>query len=238
MLKALLVEPWTFFRRRNGDLDGIRGVVVGAAASFGLVTVLGVALWFLSRQFSGTVTMDNPARPADTFCNGTQFENTTPAGCSEPARIDREMGSLVWERASELLPWLFFGALVVFFLSAVGLYAGSWLAEGDGSFGATLEVTAWGMIPSVVGTVVAGVVLVGFASQMDLSADDPEQVLQQFRAIQRGVSGLTLGAVQLLTATWQAYVWAGGLFAVQDLHKKTAGGIAAFVSLVPLLFTL
>lgn len=232
MLRALLFTPWTFFERRAEDLRLGGGAVLFAGVWVALLVVLAGALWVLTDQMTGTVTVDNPDRPPEWACGGSFEEMTvTPSGCGEPATVTRHVGDLLWQEVSGILPVLFVVGLALSVVIAGALHVGALIAGGDGRFGATFEVAAWGMVPTLLTGTVGATLLIAFALTTDLSMGNPDQVVAQLRQLQGGAFGLGATVLGLVGAVWQAYVWAGGLLAVHDLERVAAGAVAALVSL-------
>lgn len=238
MLDTLITDPAGFFEGRRERLDGVRGFVLLAILSVAIVTVVAVATWFLSRQLTGTVTIENPDRPPTAFCEMGPAEMLTESGCDEPARVERRTGAVLWRYFADLLPWLYVGVPIFGLVTAGFLHVGARIAGGDGRAGETLTVVAWGAVPSLVQAVLAGALLVSFTPELDLSASDPEVLTAQFLALKRGFSGIALNGTRLLGTAWQAWVWAGGLAVVHGLRKRTAVALAGLVVLLTLLPTL
>ncbi|QIO22117.1 YIP1 family protein [Haloarcula sp. JP-L23] len=233
---TFVARPGAFFERRADRLSGFRGAGLAAALALLLTTVLGVALRLFSQQFTGTTTVDNPAYPGDVFCEDG-VGGMTPSGCDEPATMTVEISSLLWQEIADRLPWLFVGLLFVWFGLAVALHVGAWLGSGTGRFGESMEVAAWGLVPTVVVTGVAGVALVYFATQADLAGATPETLLSEVRTLQSGVSGLTFLLIQIAGAAWQAYVWAAGLRVAHELSRRAAVVVAVVVATVPVVLS-
>jgi len=233
---TFLLRPRQFFDRRADRLDGVEGGVLAVVLSLIFTVLLAVVLRLFATQFTGTTTVDNPAYPGDTFCeNGVG--GTTPMGCDVSPTVTREISALVWEQATQVLPGLFVGLLILWFLLGVALYVAALVAGGSGDFGETLAVTAWGLIPTVAVGVVAGAALVGFAATADLSGSSPQALLAQVRGFQAGVSGLTFLAIQIAGAAWQAIVWAGGLRVVHGLSRFGAVAVSLVVAIVPVVLS-
>ncbi|WP_236035364.1 Yip1 family protein [Haloarcula rubra] len=236
-VRTFVARPGEFFERRADRLSGLRGAGLAAALSLLIVLALGVVLRLFSRQFTGTTTVDNPAYPGDTFCEDGGVGGTTPSGCDEPATVTVEISALLWEEITGTLPWLFVGVLVVWFGLAVALHVGAWLGGGSGRFGATMEVAAWGLVPTAFVTAAAGVALVSFAAQADLASATPETLLSEVRTLQSGVSGLTFLLIQIVGAAWQAFVWAGGLRVAHELSRRAAVVVGVVVATVPVVLS-
>jgi hypothetical protein len=234
-IRTYLLRPGAFFEQRRDELGGARGAALALGAAVALTAVAGLALRLFTAQFTGTTEIDNPARPPDQFCADDGVGGITASGCDEPATKTVEIGSLVWEQAAEILPALLVGLVIVWFGLAVALYVGAKIAGGSGGFGETLEVTGWGLLPSVVGAVVGGAALVGFTARADLGASSPQLLLEQAQTLQTGLSGLTFLAIQVGTAAWQAYVWAGGLRVVHGISRYGAVAVAVVTATLPVI---
>ncbi|RLM39418.1 YIP1 family protein [Haloarcula sp. Atlit-120R] len=232
-VQTVLLYPETFFEQRRDDLGGVRGAGLALGAAVALTAVVGLALRLFAAQFTATTEIDNPARPPDQFCEDDGVAGITPSGCDEPATQTVEVGSLIWDQAAEILPAVLVGLVVVWFGLAVALYVGAKIAGGSAGFGPTLEVTGWGLLPSVVGAAVGGAALVGFAARADFAATSPQVLLEQVRTLQTGLSGLTFLAIQVGTAAWQAYVWAGGLRVVHGISRYAAVAVAVVAATLP-----
>lgn len=231
-LRQLLFDPDAFFARRDDLPSGPVGLAVAFGVSTLVTTVLGLALFGIAGQLTGTVTVDNPAHAPEWACDGGSGAEFTPTGCDAPATIERRLGDIFWEAASDQLVPLLVGLVVVWAGLSVALWVAATLAGGRGSLGETAGVAASGMVPTVATAAVAGGLLVWFATGADLSASDPQQVLATFRALTTGLRGLALTGVQLLGAAWQAYVWAYGLVHTHDLPTDRAGVAAGAVALL------
>lgn len=236
-IRTFLLRPGAFFEQRRDRLGGVRGGALALGIAVAVTAVLGVALRLFAAQFTGTTEVDNPARPPDQFCEDGGVGEITMSGCDEPATRTVEIGSLVWDQANEVLPGLFVGLVIVWIGLGVLLYVGAKIAGGSGQFGETAEITAWGLVPSVVGVAVGGATLVFFASTADLSASSPEMLLEQVQNLQSGLSGLVFLAIQIGTAAWQAYIWAGGLRAVHEISRYAAVAVAVIVATLPVILS-
>ena len=231
MLRTLLVRPAEFFEGRRDDLNGVTGGLVMLGFAVATTAVAAVVLFALTRAVEGTTTIPNPDRPSESVCSG----ESPPAACSEPAEVTVDAGALVWGNAVDALPLLFLGLVAGALLLAVVLYFGAKLARGSAGFGATVEITAWGLLPTFVAVVVGGALLVVFAVQTDLTVADPDRVAAAFRPIQTGLQGLTLLLVQVAGAAWQAFVWAAGLRVAHRLHRIGAIALAVIVATLPVV---
>ena len=234
-IRTFLLRPGAFFGQRRDQLNGFRGGGLALGIAVAVTVVLGIALRLFAAQFTGTVERDNPAHPPEQMCEASGGSSITVSGCDEPATRTVEVGSLIWDYATELLPGLFVGFIIVWVGLVLGLYAGAKLAGGSGRFGETAAITAWGLLPSVVGVAAGSAALVFFTASTDFSASSPELLLEQVRRLQDGFSGFVFLAVQIGTAAWQAYVWAGGLRVVHEISRYAAVAIAVLAATLPVI---
>ncbi|WP_434531109.1 Yip1 family protein [Haloarcula sp. NS06] len=234
-IRTFLLRPGAFFEQRRDQLNGFRGGGLALGIALAVTVVLGIALRLFAAQFTGTVERDNPARPPEQMCEDGGVGGITVSGCDEPATKTVEVGSLIWDAAAEILPGLFIGFMIVWVGLMLGLYLGAKIAGGSGRFGETAEITAWGLLPSVVGVAVGSAALVFFAASSDLAASSPEMFLEQVQSLQNGLSGLVFLTIQISTAAWQAYVWAGGLRVVHEISRYAAVAIAVIAATLPVI---
>lgn len=150
--------------------------------------------------------------------------------------LPSEVGATVWSGAVASLPIQFFALLLVTLVLSFVLYFGAKLGRGSAGFGATVELTAWGLLPMLFAVVVGGVAFLAFASQVDLSVATADQLTAAIAPIQTGLSGLALLLIFLGGAAWQAYVWAGGLRTAHRLHRYGAIVLAVLVATLPIVF--
>lgn len=234
---TLLAGPRRYFEGRRGDCNAFRGAVVILGLSALTTALLGASLWGLAQQFTGTVRVDNPERPPEPFCESPTSSMLSESGCDQPATIERPATDVVWEQALDLLGPLFVGLVFFYLAFAVGLYVAARVFGGDGRFGATVEVAAVGSLPSAVGTAASFVLLLFFASRLDLSGD-PAVLERQIQTLQQGLSNVLFRGVNLLVLAWSASILADGLGVVHDLDRPAAVGIAVLAAALPFLATL
>ncbi|WP_018258013.1 Yip1 family protein [Halomicrobium katesii] len=147
-----LLRPDRYFADREPTFD--RGLIVAALVVVGtLVMVAGLGAVF-SAKIDGTVMVDNPDRPSDQFCDGRMNESFSETnatfGCDEPAEIERNIDTIIDDAMGQFYGPLLVGVPVVLFVVAGLLHLGTALAGGQGSFGNTLTVAAWGFVPALV----------------------------------------------------------------------------------------
>ena len=146
-----------------------------------------------------------------------------------------EVGTSVWSGAVASLPVQFFGLLAVTLGLSVVLYFGAKLSRGSAGFGATVEITAWGLLPMLIAVLVGALTFLVFASQADISVATADQLVTAVDPIQSGLSGLVLLLVFVAGSAWEAYIWAGGLRTVHRLHRYGAIVLAVVVATLPVL---
>lgn len=134
----------------------------------------------------------------------------------------------VWGAVGSYLVGVVFALLVGWLVVAIVLHlVGRVALSHDGRFEQTLAVAGWGMAPSVIGTVVAFVVLA--LALGDASMASPEAFVDQFRANLASAGGVQL-LVGLALAGWQTYVYGGGLAVEFDAPAESAYGAGALVA--------
>ncbi len=143
--------------------------------------------------------------------------------------FDAEVGTAVWGSVVGALPLLVLAFLALWVALAVVLHVGAWLGRGDGRFGATLEVTAWGMVPLVAVAALAGLALVAFTNATEFPASSGTP-LADARSLQRGLTGLTFLLLQIGGAVWQAVVWAAGLRVAHGISRRAAVVVGVLVA--------
>ncbi|NIQ57978.1 MAG: hypothetical protein GWN71_32780, partial [Gammaproteobacteria bacterium] len=82
-----LLRPRRYFAEREVRIDRVAAVAFVLLLA-GPLTVYGVG-WALTANLSGSVMVDNPARPPDAFC--------PEDGCEEPERIERDVDAVLWD---------------------------------------------------------------------------------------------------------------------------------------------
>ena len=121
------------------------------------------------------------------------------------------------------------GVAIVWVVSGAIMHFITSLGRGGDSFGRTLGVTGYGMLPSIVNTVV-GVVLVYITLQSVDLQGGPEAVATQIgRLLESG--GPLRGLVNWGFLAWQAAIWTVGLREVHDTSWVNAAIAAAVVAL-------
>lgn len=148
-----LLRPDRYFAQRNVGL--LRGLVLTAVltvAAMGAVWGLGVVF---ADKIDGTVAVDNPNRPPEPFCeNGMNatFEqvNASSFDCGAPAQIERDVDTVVDDAVGQFYVPMLVGLPFLWLFAGVLLHAGTSLCGGEGRFGESLTVAAWGFTPMLV----------------------------------------------------------------------------------------
>ncbi len=81
-----------------------------------------------------------------------------------------------------MLPLIFIGPFVVWIVSAIAFHVLSTFGDGDGSFGNTLSVTGWGMLPSLL-QLFGGFGLLYVTLRDVQFASNPEAVMGQMQSL-------------------------------------------------------
>jgi hypothetical protein len=141
-----------------------------------------------------------------------------------------EVTSEVWGAlVGQLVGTVFVGVLFGWLIVAGVLYVLCRAAVShEGTFAETLVVAGWGIVPTVLDTLVS-FVLLALALQ-GASFATPETFLEQFRANLNASGGLQ-ALLAFLVATWQTYVYGKGLSVGFDDSSGTAwlvGGLVAY----------
>jgi hypothetical protein len=149
-------------------------------------------------------------------------------------QLGGDLRTQFWGEVTGALPLVFLGLFVAWLLLSVVLYLGAKLGGGRGTFGATLELTAWGLLPTLVTALAGGTALVVYGLQTDLAVDSLQALGTRVQPLQTGLSGLTILLVQIGVAALQAFIWAAGLRVVHELTRFAAvvTAVLAAVALV------
>lgn len=226
-----LLRPDRYFAER--DLHGGRVLL---AVGIVLFSALGLAYGVghvLTSTVDGTVMVDNPERPPETFCDG----NVDPPGydedaCNEPKQVERNVDPIIDRAIGEVAGFMFLGMALVLAGFTLVVHVGSWLAGGSNGLSASFAVTVWGMTPIAVTTPLA---LVGLSLTLDPvtldAATDPASAFADLEAQLQSVGWLgTVSSV--VSAVWSGVIWKFGLEHRRDLSGRAATAVAAVTALV------
>ena len=229
-----LLRPDRYFADREPTFD--RGLVVAALVVVGtLVMVAGLGAVFTAK-IDGTVMVDNPDRPSEQFCDGQMNESfsetNTTFGCDEPAEIERNIDVIIDEAMGQFYGPVLVGAPVFLFVVAGLLHLGTALAGGQGSFGNTLTVAAWGFAPTLVTMPLAIAALWVTMDPVTISTGMEPATFQSMllgRINEWVPIALALNAAGSL---WGAVIWVFGLERGRNVSRGGAAVVAGIVALL------
>ncbi|MWG34044.1 hypothetical protein GQS65_05990, partial [Halomarina oriensis] len=199
-----LLRPTRVFEEATSPR--VAAAVVLAVALLHAASVVVAADAFL--DVPGTVSVDNPNRPADWVCDDTTgvFDDTVGRGCSEPERVERDLGEHAASTVSGYWPTALLGVLCGWPMLA-------WLvhlvvAPGRDGYVETLLDTAWAVVPL---SLVAAARLVVVPARVDglgrpssLDGAASEALRLTF-----GTESTLLLVASVVAAAWSGYVAVG-----------------------------
>lgn len=227
-----LLRPNSYFSERTATLG--HAIVVAIVLVLGFVGIVYALGGVFVLNIDGTVETSNPAYPGDAFCDG-DTPGDTPSGCSEPATIERNVDGIIWDAIGSLAGQVVAGLGITWLLVAGLLHGGSALANGDGAAERSLAVAAWGLLPTLLGAVVAILALALTFDPVSVSPGTSQDVIRERVLAQFDVLRLVGGAASVVTVVWGAVVWRFGIQHQRDVPEKWATAIAATVALLLLL---
>jgi hypothetical protein len=229
-----LFRPDRYFTAR--DLHPGRVLLAVGLVLFGALGLVYGVGHLLTTNVDGTVLVDNPERPPETFCDG----GVDPPGfdqdaCDAPERVERNVDLIIDRVVGELAGLMLVGTVLVVVGLTLVIHVGSWLAGGANGPGASLSVAVWGLAPIVVTVPVS---LVALSVALDpvtiAAADDPATAFAELEAQLRSFGWI--GTVSsLVSGLWSAVIWKFGLEHRRDL---TGSGATAVAGITALLFVL
>ncbi|WP_331236207.1 Yip1 family protein [Natronorarus salvus] len=239
LVRDALARPDRFFRERRVGTSLAAGFVIALVVAVGMTAGLAGVGWLFTGSIDATETVDNPNQPPEWVCDQHADDPNSAFGnaCEEePDEIEIDVGEVVWEEFVGFLPWVFVGSLLVWPVAGAVLFLVGRLAGGDGDFGDTVAMAAWGMLPELFAVAVA-LVDVYVALRGTTFTGSPESIVADLEATTDGATWrATLGS--LFVAAWQAYVWTYGLKHVHGIPIARAGLAAGAVALLWLLIGL
>ncbi|PSQ06768.1 YIP1 family protein [Halobacteriales archaeon QS_6_71_20] len=230
-----LLRPDSYFGAHDGSPPFAHAAAAVAVVTLVTAGGLAVLLGEFAAALDVPVTVDNPAYPGDRFCEDSPLDDT-PSGCGEPATVEREAGALVAEELSWLPPAAVALVPLVWLLQGAVLHAASALADGSGSFGDTLSVVAWGMVPALARLLGIGALVV-YRLRTTPLPDNPESAIAALQASIAGVEAVGILAA-VAVALWGGAIRSYGLAAARDHSLGEAAGVVAVLTLVGLVLEL
>ncbi|WP_161972929.1 Yip1 family protein [Halostella pelagica] len=229
-----LLRPDRYFDGRQISLA--RGIAVVLLVTVGLTAGVYSLGFIVTENIDGTVTVDNPDRPPENFCDGTFESANSNADCDEPATVDKDIDVFLWKAVGSVAGQMIVGVPVLWLFVGLLLYAGSWLFDGDGPRSNAWVVAAWGLVPSVVSFAAVLVVLSLTFDPVTVTAGTDPTVFRDDVIGELGVLH-TVGAVfGLLGTLWGAVIWRFGLEDGRNLSGTGASIVAGAVAVFMFLF--
>lgn len=230
-----LLRPDRYFEQQDGSPPLAHAAIVVAVVTVAVAAGMAVLIDQFAAALDTTVTVDNPAYPGDSFCEGSAFE-TTPSGCDEPKTVERNLGAMVADELSWLAPASVVLVPLWWLWQSAVLYGAGSAAGGSGSFADVAVVAGWGMAPSLLRLVA----VLGFTIQRLQSVSVPNNPENAIAVLQSAISGIeAVGMVAVLVvAVWAGAIRIYGLAEAHDIPPSTAGLIVGFLTGIGILFEL
>ena len=228
-----LLRPDHYFNDREPAIT--RGLVVAVLVTLTAVALIaGIGVVF-TEKIDGTVMVDNPDRPPEGFCEtgGTSLPDgfdDSAFNCSAPAEIERNIDSLIDDALGGFYGVMLLGVPILLLVVAAALHVATAAVGGEGSFGATATVTAWGFAPTIVTTPLGLAALWVVMDPVTIAAGiEPAALEQTLLGSLSPWLPLATG-LNLTSVLWGAIIWTFGLQAGRDVSRAQAGAIAIVVT--------
>lgn len=229
-----LFRPCRFFVSR--DFHAMRIITVTFIIVFSLpIGIWGVG-WVLQERIDGTVMIDNPNRPSQSFCEGAP--TSMDMGCGAPAQIERNIDAVISEAITQVTGSAFLGVFIVILLVGGLLHVGSWMVGGENGVAASFAIALWGLVPTLFSIVLGIGLLFVFIDPMTVTPDSDPTVLRD-RVLTNINSLEQWGALfSGITTLWGGLIWRCGLKHRRGLSSAAATGVAGSVVLIFWLLSL
>ncbi|MBP1985994.1 YIP1 family protein [Halolamina salifodinae] len=230
-----LLRPDRYFEQHDGSPPLAHAAIVVAVVTVAVAAGMAVLIDQFAAALDTTVTVDNPAYPGDSFCEGSTFENTL-SGCDEPKTVERNLGAMVADELSWLAPASVVLVPLWWLIQAGVLYVAGSMAGGSGRFVDVATVAGWGMAPSLLRLVA----VLGFTIQRLQSVSVPNNPENAIAVLQSAISGIeVVGIVAVLVvAVWAGAIRIFGLAEAHDVPASTAGVIVGVLTVIGFVFEL
>lgn len=237
-------NPHRYFEEHPpAESIGQAAVIVFVVATLSSLAFLALG-WVLSQQIDVTTTVTTMEPWSDARCepfremNNSSNVSSLPEPCTidEPRTKEVHLGEKAYSVFAERVPLVFFGILIGWPITAVGLHVLSALAESEGSFANTLAVAGVGMAPSVLQTFAVTGTMAWQAQSMTFGSD-PTTVGNRLREMAEAGSHPVVIIAILVVAVWQAWIWAAGLERARNMHPGDAKFAAGVVALLGAIFS-
>lgn len=221
---AALLTPRRFFAESEyGDSLAAATLVVSVVAVLLTLSAAAIGQLFVD-AIDATVTVDNPDRPPEPFCQEPVLE-THEADCEKPETIERDAGAILWDVWVDFLPWVFFGIYLVWLVVGTLLHVGAKLTDGEGSWSDSLAVFGWAM-PAELLQAAAAIAFFAWLTAGERITATTEGELQ--REVETLVASIPdINPLVIVVAVWQIAIVAYGFREAHDIPVETAVVIAA-----------
>ena len=224
-----LLRPGRFFAER--ELNALRLLAVLTVLLLALPLGVSTAGWVLTERVDGTVMVDNPNRPSESFCEGVPA--AMDMGCDAPAEVERDIDTILQQAIDRFLGAAIVGGLISVALVGGLLAGGVWLFDAEGGGSATaVAVGLWGLLPGLAGIAVGvGLLWVLLEPTTVTPATEPATLLA---SIESQLAPLTRWSPVISGATtvWSVAIWRAGLREQCGLPGSGATLLAATVGVL------
>lgn len=223
---------------------GQAAIIVLLVATLSSLAFLALG-WVLSQQIDVTTTVTTMEPWSDARCepfremNNSSNVSSVPEPCTidEPRTKEVHLGEKAYSVFAGQVPLVFFGILLGWPLTAVGLHVFSALGQSEGSFGNTLAVAGVGMAPSVLQTFAVTGTMAWQVQSMSFGSD-PATVANRLREMAEAGGHPVVIIAILVVAIWQAWIWAAGLERARNMTPGNAKFAAGVVALLGAIFSI
>lgn len=227
-LAALLTPRRFFAESEHGSSFAAAVAVVTAVAILVSLSVAGLGVLFAS-TVDGTVTVDNPDRPPEAFCEGPNTDMHD--GCDEPETIERDAGELVWEAVRGLVPWAFLGTYLYWLVQGTLVHLVTRAFGGAGRWSDTMAVLGWATPAALLQALGALAFFAWLTAGETVTAGSEARLQAELETLIAGAPEFNVLA--LVVGLWQVAIAAYGLAETHDVDP-VGGAIASGLVLVPL----
>lgn len=216
-------------------------VAVGLVLLVTAGTVAGV--FVLGTAFDATidreVTVDNPDRPPESTCDafGDDEDSLIAEQCDRPARIDVDVGAELRSATTGYAGYAVVGIPIWWVVFGLVLHGGARFAGGSGSVGESFVIAAWAIVPELV-RLAAGLAAIWYALATTTIEGTTMRAVAEEVIAAIGAVSTPLLAVSAVVIAVQWVIVVGGLEAVHDLDRGTAGTVAGVLAALAFLIAL
>lgn len=226
---AALVTPRRFFAESEHASNVLVALAVVTAVALLLTASLAGLGLVLASSVDATVTVDNPDRPPEPFCEEPTFE-AHEEDCQEPAEIERDAGEILWEAFVEYLPLAFVAIYVVWLFEGTLVHLLARLSGGEGRWSDTMAVLGWAMPAELLQAAGALAFFAWLTAGEPITATSEAELQRELEALVAAVPEVNVLA--LVVGVWQVAVVAYGLSETHDMDP-VGGAVAGGLVIVP-----